>query len=175
MAVIANFFLMVTWLPASVVISEHCRLSFLTPAHFVVRKIIRPLRLFVDRVSNSFSNCLTQLSVSLRWLWFMSLGGIAIAGWMVVFKYPGLQLPDSPSFQLFDSSHPFEQYDLVYSKRFWFEKLEMVCYCKYLIYFKPKIRKILLLKILQFQISSGRWRRSSSSQIRLGHKTYRQR
>lgn len=126
MAVIANFFLMVTWLPASVVVSEHCRLSFLTPAHFVVRKIIKPLRLFMDRVSNGFSNCLTQLSVSLRWLWFISLGGIAIAGWLVVFRYPGLQLPDSPSFQLFDSSHPFEQYDLVYSKRFWFEKLEMV-------------------------------------------------
>lgn len=125
MTVVANFFLMVTWLPASVVIAENCRLSFLTPAHFVVRKIIRPLRLFVDRVSNGYSHCLAQFSVSLRWLWFMSLGGIAIAGISVIFRYPGLQLPDSPNFQLFDSSHPFEQYELIYAKRFWFERLEM--------------------------------------------------
>ena len=126
MTVIVNFCLMVTWLPASVVVAEHCRLFFLTPAHFVVRKIMRPLRLFMDRLSNGFTNCLVQISINLRWLWFMSLGGIAIAGCMVAFQYPGLQLPDSPSFQLFDSSHPFEQYDLLCSKRFWFEKHEMV-------------------------------------------------
>lgn len=125
MTVVANFFLMVTWLPACVVIAEKWHLSFLTPAHFIVRKIIRPLKLFMNRISNRYSHCLAQFSVGLRWFWFMVLGAVAIAGISIIFHYPGLQLPDSPNFQLFDSSHPFEQYELIYAKRFWFEKLEM--------------------------------------------------
>ncbi|XP_015609573.1 protein dispatched homolog 1 isoform X2 [Cephus cinctus] len=125
MTVIANFFLMVTWLPASVVISEHCRLSFLSPANFIARKIIRPLRIFADKMATGFGKLLTRIAIDLRWLWLVGLGGVAIASCMVVFRYPGLQLPDSPDFQLFDSSHPFERYDLVYARRFWFEKLDM--------------------------------------------------
>lgn len=126
MTVIANFFLMVTWLPASVVVSEHCRLAVLSPANFIARKIIRPLRLFTDRVLTGFSNFLTSLVIGLRWLWLPLLSAIAIGGCTVVFRYPGLRLPDLPSFQLFDSSHPFEIYDLVYARRFWFERSEMV-------------------------------------------------
>ncbi|KOC67518.1 Protein dispatched [Habropoda laboriosa] len=37
-----------------------------------------------------------------------------------------LQLPDTANFQLFDSSHPFEKYDLIYSRKFWFEKHETI-------------------------------------------------
>ncbi|XP_012280511.1 protein dispatched [Orussus abietinus] len=124
MTVIANFFLMITWLPASVVVSEHCRLTALSPANFIARKIIRPFRIFTDKITVGFGKFLVRLAINLRWLWLLGLGTIAIAACTVVFRYPGLQLPDSPDFQLFDSSHPFEQYDLVYARRFWFEKLE---------------------------------------------------
>lgn len=125
MTVMANFLLMVTWLPATVVISEHCRLIILSPANFLVRKIIRPLRISMERVSLVFSGFLSRVSISLRWLWLSSLGGIALAAGMVVFSFPGLRLPDSPNFQLFDASHPFEKYDLQYAPRFLFEKSEM--------------------------------------------------
>lgn len=126
MTVIANFFLMVTWLPASVVVSEHCRLVILSPANFMVRKIIRPVRLLTDRVALGFTNILLRIVLGLRWLWLPFLGATAIAAGVVVFNFPGLRLPDSPNFQLFDSSHPFERYDLMYAGRFWFEKHEMV-------------------------------------------------
>ncbi|XP_074098681.1 protein dispatched isoform X2 [Cotesia typhae] len=125
MTVIANFFLMVTWLPASVVVSEHCRFVILSPANFMVRKIIRPLKITMGKVSVGFSNTLTKIVIGLKWLWLPILGAAALAGGMVIFNYPGLRLPDSPNFQLFDNSHQFERYDFLYKRKFWFEKLEM--------------------------------------------------
>ncbi|KAG7206137.1 hypothetical protein KM043_003529 [Ampulex compressa] len=126
MTVIANFFLMITWLPACVVVSEHCRLTALSPANFLTRKIIRPLRLFADKVAIGFSTFLTRMVIRLRWFWLVCLGAVAIACCIVVFQYPGLQLPDTVDFQLFDSSHPFEQYDLFYARQFRFERHEMI-------------------------------------------------
>ncbi|OXU27643.1 hypothetical protein TSAR_001530 [Trichomalopsis sarcophagae] len=122
--VIANFLLMVTWLPASVIIAERCGTNIISPANFIIRKIIRPLKLFFDKVAHSFADFLVKLVISLKWIWFILFLSLGIGSCFVVFRFPGLQLPDSPDFQLFDSSHLFEQYDLIYSKRFWFEKIE---------------------------------------------------
>ncbi|XP_018405326.1 PREDICTED: protein dispatched homolog 1 [Cyphomyrmex costatus] len=126
MTVIANFFLMITWLPACVIVSEHCNLSTLSPVNFITRKIIRPLRSLGDKVTVGFTTFLTGLVLRLRWFWLLSLGITALACCSVVFHYPGLQLPDYMDFQLFHNTHPFEQYDLVYSRKFWFERYEMV-------------------------------------------------
>ncbi|XP_012135069.1 protein dispatched isoform X1 [Megachile rotundata] len=126
MTIIANFFLMVTWLPACVVVSERFRLGVLSPANFITRKIIRPSRLFKDRITNNFNTILTKIVINFRWYWLLSLSIIAVICCIIVFQYPGLQLPDSVDFQLFDSSHPFEKYDLIYSRKFWFEKHESI-------------------------------------------------
>ncbi|XP_018362841.1 PREDICTED: protein dispatched isoform X1 [Trachymyrmex cornetzi] len=126
MTVIANFFLMITWLPACVIVSEHCKLSTLSPVNFITRRIIRPLRSLGDKVTVGFTTFLTGLVLRLRWFWLLSLAFMASACCSVVFHYPGLQLPDYMDFQLFHDTHPFEQYDLVYSRRFWFERYEMV-------------------------------------------------
>ncbi|XP_034170851.1 protein dispatched [Osmia lignaria lignaria] len=126
MTIIANFFLMITWLPACVIVSERFRLGALSPAHFITRKIIRPSRLFKDKITNNFNATLTKTVINFRWCWLLSLSIIAIICCIIVFQYPGLQLPDSVDFQLFDSSHPFEKYDLIYSRKFWFEKHESV-------------------------------------------------
>ncbi|XP_076292397.1 protein dispatched isoform X2 [Lasioglossum baleicum] len=124
MTVIANFFLMITWLPACVVVSERFSWNVLSPANYIMRKIIRPLRLFGDKVATSFNIFLTQTVFGFRWCWLLSLSTIAILCCVIVFKYPGLQLPDTAEFQLFDSSHTFEKYDLIYSHKFSFEKHE---------------------------------------------------
>lgn len=134
MTVIANFFLMVTWLPACIVVSEYCKLTTLSPVNFITRKIIRPLRSFEDRMTTGFSTILTEIVIRLRWFWLLSLGAIATACCVVVFRYPGLQLPNYIDFQLFDNTHPFERYDLVYSRKFWFERYEMVFICFYINY-----------------------------------------
>lgn len=143
MTVIANFFLMITWLPACVVVSERIKLGVLSPANFITRKIIRPLRLFGDKVTIGFNTILTRVVINFRWCWLLSLGIIAIACCIIVFQYPGLQLPDTADFQLFDSSHPFEKYDLVYSRKFWFEKHGMVCTENYKVSFNVSLIKIL--------------------------------
>ncbi|XP_076224965.1 protein dispatched [Nomia melanderi] len=126
MTVIANFFLMITWLPACVVVSERFSWNVLSPANYIMRKIIRPLRLFGEKIAISFNIFLTQTVFGFRWCWLLSLSTIAVVCCIIVFKYPGLQLPDTAEFQLFDSSHSFEKYDLVYSRKFWFEKREMI-------------------------------------------------
>ncbi|XP_054006493.1 protein dispatched isoform X1 [Hylaeus anthracinus] len=126
MTVIANFFLMITWLPACVVLSEKFNLNVLSPANYVVRKIIRPARLFGHKISLGFNNFLTKTVINFRWYWLLSLGSMAAFCCFTVFHYPGLQLPDTAEFQLFDSSHTFEQYDLIYSQKFWFEKHETI-------------------------------------------------
>ena len=118
---------MITWLPACVVVSERFKLGFLSPANFITRKIIRPLRLFGDKITIGFNTILARIVINFRWCWLLSLGIIAILCCIIVFHYPGLQLPDTADFQLFDSSHPFEKYDLVYSRKFWFEKQGTVC------------------------------------------------
>lgn len=124
--VIANFFLMVTWLPACVIVSEHCKFATLSPLNFITRKIIRPLRSLGDKVTKGFTAFLTGIVISLRWLWLLSLGAIGIMCCIIVFHYPGLQLPDYIDFQLFHNTHPFERYDLIYSRKFSFERYEMV-------------------------------------------------
>ncbi|KAL6444551.1 hypothetical protein ACFW04_001990 [Cataglyphis niger] len=126
MTVIANFFLMITWLPACVILSEHYKLNTLSPVNFITRKIIRPLRSLGDKVTVGFTAFLTGIVIRLRWLWLLSLGTMAIACCIIVFHHPGLQLPDYIDFQLFHSAHPFERYDLIYSRRFWFERYEMI-------------------------------------------------
>ncbi|XP_014204932.1 protein dispatched [Copidosoma floridanum] len=122
--VIANFFLMVTWLPASVIVAERFGANFMSSENFVAQKIIRPLWSLVDKAEHLFTNCLIKTVLSLKWFWFSFLLSVAIGSCLIVFHYPGLRLPDTPDFQLFTSSHPFEQYDLFYVKRFHFEKTE---------------------------------------------------
>ncbi|EZA51791.1 hypothetical protein DMN91_003866 [Ooceraea biroi] len=125
MTVIANFVLMVTWIPACMVISEHCKIT-LSPMNFITRKIIRPLRLFGDQVTEAFTAFLIEMTLRLQWIWLPSLGILAIICCVIVFHYPGLQLPDYINFQLFHKSHLFEQYEMTHVRRFWFEREEMI-------------------------------------------------
>lgn len=116
---------MITWLPACVVVSERCKFA-LSSLNFVSERIIRPLRSVGERATAGLGAFLIEIVLGLRHLWILSLGPVAIACCVIVFRNPGLQLPDCVDLQLFDYAHPFEQYDLVYSERFWFERYEKV-------------------------------------------------
>lgn len=131
---------MVTWLPACVVASECCKFT-LSPLNFIGERIIRPLRSFGNKITVRFTALVTRIAIGLRYVWILLWGTVAIICCVVVFHYPGLQLPDCIDFQLFDNMHPFEQYDLKYSQRFWFERYEMVrifftciSFCNYVIH-----------------------------------------
>ncbi|XP_063887367.1 protein dispatched-like [Scylla paramamosain] len=135
--VLANLLLMLTWVPACVVVAERwgastCCLCVppapvyapqLPPRCSVLCSL--PLRLcyfFAESARVFFEKVLPWVVIKLRYLWVVILGSLAVCSALVVFYYPGLQLPDSQEFQLFSRDHVFEQYDLKYKYKFWFER-----------------------------------------------------
>lgn len=126
-ATLANFALMVTWLPAAVVVSERWSCPPVAPTQwFALDSKLRPARVVADRARALLDKILVFAVIKLPYLWICLLGGAALGSIGVVFYYPRLRLPDSRSFQLFESQHPFERYDLVYRDNFWFERLKKV-------------------------------------------------
>lgn len=121
---LANYILMVTWLPAAVSIAE--RLScFPSPCG--------PFKSICTKVQNLFSKCRQASEVVedfiillvLRYssFWIVLLGLVGVASGVIVLYWPRLRLPDSPDFKLFVSNHPFEVYDSQFKDMFWFEKI----------------------------------------------------
>lgn len=118
-AVLVNFFLMVTWLPAAVFVIDvrMCKLN--RKMLDVVYKRIHEMWDEIKVILNRFIiTCVTKLHI----VFVLVLGAIGIYSIVVVFYFPGLRLPDSKQFQLFQTSHPFEQYDLYYKDKFLFER-----------------------------------------------------
>ncbi|KAK7868686.1 hypothetical protein R5R35_006977 [Gryllus longicercus] len=120
-ATLANFLLMVTWLPASVVVSERWCCPPVVPLQWDSK--LRPARAAAGQARAALDRLLVWAVLRLCYLWLVLLGGAAVAAVVVVFYHPRLKLPDSRDFQLFDNHHPFEQYDLVYKDKFMFEHL----------------------------------------------------
>ena len=126
-ATLATFALMVTWLPAAVVVAERwCCPPMVPPQWFAWDSKLRPARLAADQARALLDKFLVLSVIKLRYVWIVLLGGSALVSVGIVFYYPRLKLPDSRDFQLFDSRHPFERYDLIYKDRFWFERLQKV-------------------------------------------------
>ncbi|GAB6020682.1 hypothetical protein CHUAL_003351 [Chamberlinius hualienensis] len=141
--VLANFFLSITWVPATVIIAEKwCSSNSCI--------CIPPFGLYAPQLQrhqycSQFCNLLWKLHyrfsewsrvffekilpcivIKSRYVWVTLLGAVAVGGILIVFYYPQLHLPDSSEFQIFASDHPFEQYDLVFKDMFWFERMKKV-------------------------------------------------
>lgn len=118
-AVLVNFFLMVSWLPVSVFIIDVklCtnRLLILSTISKALYEIGGDINIILNRF---IITCIMRLHSCL----VVILGAIGVCSIVIVFYYPGLQLPDSKQFQLFQTSHPFEQYDINYREKFLFER-----------------------------------------------------
>lgn len=118
-AVLVNFFLMVSWLPVSVFIIDVklCtnRLLILSTISKALYEIGGDINVILNRF---IITCIMRLHSCL----VVILGAIGVCSIVIVFYYPGLQLPDSKQFQLFQTSHPFEQYDINYREKFLFER-----------------------------------------------------
>lgn len=126
-ATLANFLLMLTWLPATVVVSEQWHFRLMGHPHwFSWHNKLRPVLTATDQACTLLDKFLVLAVTKLHYLWLCLLGGVALGSIGIVFYYPRLKLPDSRNFQLFDSRHPFERYDMVYRDNFWFERLKMV-------------------------------------------------
>lgn len=124
-AVLANYLLMITWLPASVSISE--KIYCFSRSWFInFKHLARPVDKFVkfySQLSDKVENFIIMLVINYSVLWIVLLGLFGLASAVFVLYWPKLELPDTPTFRLFTSSHPFELYESKYKELFWFEKM----------------------------------------------------
>ncbi|XP_074655965.1 protein dispatched homolog 1-like isoform X2 [Tubulanus polymorphus] len=127
--VLANFLLMVTWIPASIVIQEKwcsCCYSPNRQNHSCWYTVCHwPYELY-DRVADwsriFFEKLLPCIVIKARYLWLALFGCMGICGIVFILRYPGMKLPTSREFQVFSRDHPFEVYDYDIRDKFWFEK-----------------------------------------------------
>ncbi|XP_074541217.1 protein dispatched homolog 1 [Halichoeres trimaculatus] len=139
-AILVNYILMVTWLPAVVVLHERY-----LPNLFPCSRPSHPegghrSRMFWTCLCQKASKCLFTVSetsrvffekvlpcivIKLRYLWLFWFLAITVGGAYVVCVNPKMKLPslELAEFQVFRSSHPFERYDAEYKKLFMFERV----------------------------------------------------
>ncbi|CAD7084344.1 unnamed protein product [Hermetia illucens] len=117
--IIANYLLMVTWTPASVSIMERIPFSL---ESCMSAKVSQKLHKSITRLGKLAEDFIINAVVKLSVLWIALLGSLGIVSMVIVLYWPSIQLPDTPDFQLFDSKHPFELYDMKFRDKFWFEK-----------------------------------------------------
>lgn len=134
-AILVNYVLMVTWLPAVVVLHErylmnifmcfrspHHTTSFLKSVYQNANKCLFALsecsRIFFEKV-------LPCIVIKLRYLWLFWFLVITAVGAYIVCVSPKIKLPslELSEFQVFRSTHPFERYDAEYKKLFMFERV----------------------------------------------------
>ncbi|KAG7508766.1 dispatched-like 1 [Solea senegalensis] len=139
-AILVNFILMVTWLPAVVVLHERYLPNMFTcskPPHqqggFCTRtfwaglcqKASKCLFTVSEASRIFFEKVLPCIVIKLRYLWLFWFLAITVGGAYVVCVNPKMKLPslELAEFQVFRSSHPFERYDAEYKKLFMFERV----------------------------------------------------
>uniref|UniRef100_A0A6I8NY10 Protein dispatched homolog 1 n=1 Tax=Ornithorhynchus anatinus TaxID=9258 RepID=A0A6I8NY10_ORNAN len=138
-AILVNYVLMVTWLPAVVVLHERYLLNifncFRKPqrrlyshkscwtvlcqkCHKVVFTISEASRIFFEKV-------LPCIVIKFRYVWLFWFLALTVGGAYIVCINPKMKLPslELSEFQVFRSSHPFERYDAEYKKLFMFERV----------------------------------------------------
>ncbi|KAJ8355475.1 hypothetical protein SKAU_G00182690 [Synaphobranchus kaupii] len=140
-AILVNYILMVTWLPAVVVLHERYLLNlftcFKTPQHssraystksfwnFLCQKADKCL-FAVSEVSRIFfEKVLPCVVIKFRYIWLFWFLAFTVGGAYVVCINPKMKLPslELSEFQVFRSSHPFERYDSEFKKLFMFERV----------------------------------------------------
>ncbi|XP_064623374.1 protein dispatched homolog 1-like isoform X2 [Lineus longissimus] len=131
--VVANFLMMVTWIPATIVIQEkYCSCCvFFSPDVYTQEKNVCyylckvPYTVYYclsDWARIFFEKILPCVVIKVRYLWVILGSTFGICGFVFIFYHPNLSLPSSNEFQVFASTHPFEVYDYQIRDKFWFEK-----------------------------------------------------
>uniref|UniRef100_A0A8D0DIK2 Protein dispatched homolog 1 n=1 Tax=Salvator merianae TaxID=96440 RepID=A0A8D0DIK2_SALMN len=138
-AILVNYVLMVTWLPAVVVLHERYLLNTLScfrkpqasvynnkscwtvlcqMFHKVVFAVSEASRIFFEKV-------LPCIVIKFRYIWLVWFLALTVGGAYIVCVNPKMKLPslELSEFQVFRASHPFERYDAEFKKLFMFERV----------------------------------------------------
>ncbi|KAM6964817.1 protein dispatched homolog 1 [Aplochiton taeniatus] len=138
-AILVNYILMVTWLPAVVVLHErylpnifpcskppHQQRGYCTRTWSGLCQRANKCLFTVSEASRIFfEKVLPCVVIKLRYLWLLWFLALTVGGAYVVCVNPKMKLPslELSEFQVFRSSHPFERYDAEYKKLFMFERV----------------------------------------------------
>ncbi|KAI7799776.1 protein dispatched homolog 1 [Triplophysa rosa] len=138
-AILVNYILMVTWLPAVVVLHERYLVNLFTCSRSqhhqtngtvkfwtsLCQMVNRCLLAISEASRIFFEKVLPCVVIKLRYLWLLWFLAMTVGGVYVVCVNPKMKLPslELSEFQVFRSSHPFERYDAEYKKLFMFERV----------------------------------------------------
>ncbi|XP_060908600.1 protein dispatched homolog 1 isoform X2 [Labrus mixtus] len=139
-AILVNYILMVTWLPAVVVLHERYLPNMFPCSKPPHQERIYGTRMFWTGLCQKANKCLFTVSeasriffekvlpcivIKLRYIWLFWFLAITVGGAYVVCVNPKMKLPslELAEFQVFRASHPFERYDAEYKKLFMFERV----------------------------------------------------
>ncbi|NXY82095.1 DISP1 protein, partial [Alcedo cyanopectus] len=138
-AILVNYLLMVTWLPAVVVLHEryllnifscfrkpHQRVYSNKTCWTVLSQVFHKTLFAVSEASRIFfEKVLPCIVIKFRYIWLFWFLALTIGGAYIVCVNPKMKLPslELSEFQVFRSSHPFERYDAEYKKLFMFERV----------------------------------------------------
>ncbi|XP_033861191.3 protein dispatched homolog 1-like isoform X1 [Acipenser ruthenus] len=138
-AILVNYILMVTWLPAVVVLHERYLLNtfscvkksqqrvYNTKSYWTL--LCQKINKFIFTVSEAsrifFEKVLPCIVIKFRYIWLFWFLAFTVGGAYIVCVNPKMKLPslELSEFQVFRSSHPFERYDADYKKLFMFERV----------------------------------------------------
>ncbi|XP_058881279.1 protein dispatched homolog 1-like isoform X2 [Acipenser ruthenus] len=138
-AILVNYILMVTWLPAVVVLHERYLLNtfscvkkpqqrvYNTKSYWTL--LCQKINKFIFTVSEAsrifFEKVLPCIVIKFRYIWLFWFLAFTVGGAYIVCVNPKMKLPslELSEFQVFRSSHPFERYDAEYKKLFMFERV----------------------------------------------------
>lgn len=123
--VMVNYILMITYLPAAVLISEriYCfsRSWFINMGYFTLP--VDRVYKFCEQIRTKMEIFVITLVIEYSAYWIILLGSFGLLSVFFITHYPKLKLPDTPNFRLFIDDHPFEIYEAKYKDYFWFEKM----------------------------------------------------
>lgn len=125
-AIISNYLLMVSWLPAVVVIYEKYISSLCCNqsgnGKGILGRVSNAMR-FARKAFNLFyEKYFSKFIITMRYLLLLMFIGLAVGMSVVVFYKPQLNLPTTERFQYFVDSDPLSTYILKLQDKFYFEK-----------------------------------------------------
>ncbi|XP_022088553.1 protein dispatched homolog 1-like [Acanthaster planci] len=116
-AIIMNFFLTMGLLPSAIVMQQKVRVWWCSPLrdlnlrYNVFVKIIKPVKMV-------YCELIPFFVLKLRFLWIILFLLLMSASGVVVFYFPRLKVPQSPSLQFYVDSNFLEQHEIVFKEQF---------------------------------------------------------
>ena len=121
---------MITWVPAWIILHHKLLVLKLSskfpsiPARVepVFSSVVSGTIIIASGIRNFFEKILPYIIVRPRLVWISLLGCVVVSSAVVLFYFPGLELPENNELQLLTSDHPFEKYELEFKNKFGFEQ-----------------------------------------------------